>query len=333
MTGYDIIGDVHGCATELVELLEQLDYRIDSTSGSFQHETRQAIFVGDLVDRGPSQLDVLRIVKAMVDAGSARIVMGNHEFNALAFGTEDPVKPNTYLRDHSDKNIRQHEAFLEQLTIEERVQYLEWFWTIPLWLDLGDLRVVHACWHQPSIDLIERTLGGDTLTTIDQLAEAAGESKDPDSLYRAVENVLKGPELDLKEYDCPPFMDPDGNVREEARIRWWKSGAKTVVELAEVPGNSRTPDGAPYGNLPAKQVNERDRSFSYGDPVPVFYGHYWRTDVPLEHEDWTERTACVDFSAVKGGTMVAYRWSGEAQIDWRNYHPHGADLIEPTPSN
>ena len=101
----------------------------------------------------------------------------------------------------------------------------------------------------------------------------------------------------------------------------------------EVPGNSRTPDGAPIRSLPDTPVSERDRSFSYGDPVPVFYGHYWRTDVPLEHEDWTERTACVDFSAVKGGTMVAYRWSGEDRIDWRHYHPHGPDLIEPTPSN
>ena len=77
-----------------------------------------------------------------------------------------------------------------------------------------------------------------------------------------------------------------------------------MAELAEVPGNSRTEDGEPYGALPDVEVDEVDRSFSYASPIPVFYGHYWRTDVPVEHEDWTPTTACVDFSAVKGG-----RWS------------------------
>jgi hypothetical protein len=75
----------------------------------------------------------------------------------------------------------------------------------------------------------------------------------------------------------------------------------------------------------------RDRRFTFGDTVPVFYGHYWRTDTPLKHEDWTDYTACVDFSAVNGA-MVAYSWRGEKAIDRHHYHPHGRKLVGRTPT-
>ena len=93
MAGYDIIGDVHGCAFKLEAMLDELGYVVDPWTGAYRHENRQAIFVGDLIDRGPSQLRVLEIVKAMVDARSAQVVMGNHEFNAIAYATRDPKDP------------------------------------------------------------------------------------------------------------------------------------------------------------------------------------------------------------------------------------------------
>jgi hypothetical protein len=326
-TCYDIIGDVHGCAYKLEELLSELGYRIDEWLGTYQHPDRTAIFVGDLIDRGPSQLRVLEIVKGMVDHGSAQIVMGNHEFNALAYATEDPKKPGTFLRPHTPKNANQHEAFLEQLTEAQRSYYLTWFRSLPLWLDLGEIRIVHACWHQPSIDLIEKYLGGCNFTSLDQLIKAARKTKQRKSLYGAVEVILKGPELDLDFYGARGFRDKDNVIRTEARIRWWRSGATTLKELAEVPKGSKDEAGHPYGELPDQILKEVDRSFPYHDSALVFYGHYWRTGKPVKHEDWTDTTACVDFSAVHGGTMVAYRWSGERTIDWRNYHPHGRDLI------
>lgn len=328
MTGHDIIGDVHGCADQLECLLDELGYRIDPVSGAHRHPERQAVFVGDLIDRGPGQLRTLEIVEAMVVAGTARIVMGNHEFNALAYATEDPDRPGTHLRRHGPKNDGQHRAFLEQLDDGHRRHYLDWFRSMPLWLDLGGLRVVHACWHTPSIRRIEEVLGGSRFTSTDQLVEAARRSDDPDSLYRAVETVLKGPELPLDE----PWLDKDGNARSQARVRWWRSGAATVRELAEVPGDARKADGSPYGPLPDTTAAPEARSYAYGDAVPVVYGHYWRTGAPVEREDWTAHTACVDFSAVKGGTLVAYRWDGESAIDWRHYHPHGPELVARTPS-
>ncbi|WP_127505331.1 polynucleotide kinase-phosphatase [Actinoplanes solisilvae] len=85
LTGpFDIIGDVHGCRAELETLLERLGYTLtrdasDRPVDAVHPEGRQAIFVGDLVDRGPDSPGVLRLVMGMVAAGHALCVPGNHE--------------------------------------------------------------------------------------------------------------------------------------------------------------------------------------------------------------------------------------------------------------
>lgn len=79
---FDIIGDVHGCADELETLLTDLGYAVDWDGKSVTvvpPEGRRAIFVGDLVDRGPRSPDVLRIARHMVDSGAALAVVGNHD--------------------------------------------------------------------------------------------------------------------------------------------------------------------------------------------------------------------------------------------------------------
>nr|WP_100423096.1 polynucleotide kinase-phosphatase [Sediminihabitans luteus] len=81
---FDVVGDVHGCAAELRTLLEKLGWAIDvdaagSPVGATHPEGRTAVFVGDLVDRGPDTPGVLRLVMGMVDAGTALCVSGNHE--------------------------------------------------------------------------------------------------------------------------------------------------------------------------------------------------------------------------------------------------------------
>ena len=82
---YDIIGDIHGHSEKLTSLLKQLGYR--HHLGAWRHPERSAIFVGDFIDRGPGQLETIRIVREMLDAGTALAVMGNHEFNAIAWYT------------------------------------------------------------------------------------------------------------------------------------------------------------------------------------------------------------------------------------------------------
>ena len=79
---FDIIGDVHGCADELETLLVELGYSVAWNGKEVAvapPEGRRAIFIGDLVDRGPRSPDVLRIARHMVEAGTAMAVVGNHD--------------------------------------------------------------------------------------------------------------------------------------------------------------------------------------------------------------------------------------------------------------
>ena len=76
---FDIIGDVHGCCDELEDLLQQLGYVRDA-GGPWRHAGgRKAVFVGDLVDRGPRIVDTLKTVMAMSQSGAALCVPGNHD--------------------------------------------------------------------------------------------------------------------------------------------------------------------------------------------------------------------------------------------------------------
>ena len=77
--GFDLIGDIHGYAIPLRRLLKKLGYR--EVHGVFRHDIRTVIFLGDFIDRGPEQREVLSIARGMCEAGSACAVLGNHEFN------------------------------------------------------------------------------------------------------------------------------------------------------------------------------------------------------------------------------------------------------------
>jgi hypothetical protein len=324
MKGYDIIGDIHGCATPLERLLDTLGYEPNDWTGAYWHPDRRAIFVGDLIDRGPQHVRVLELVKAMVDSGSAQIVMGNHEFNAIGYATPRPDSTDTFLRIRSDKNTKQHRKFLDQLDVDQRDYYINWFKTLPLWLDLGALRIVHACWHQESMDVVEAALGSNRFNAAEQFVRASTKG---DPLHDAVEVLLKGPEISLTDHDQPAYLDWAGHRREEARVRWWNDGARTLREITEVGGGYTTEDRAPYPELPETEVSAEYRSFVYTDDVPVFYGHYWREGSPQHRLDWTANTACVDFSAVRDGTLMAYRWSGEREIRVENYVLQNGDVV------
>ncbi len=84
---FDVIGDVHGCRAELEELLVTLGYELERDAAGrpvgARHPGRRAVFVGDLVDRGPDTPGVLRLVMGMVAAGTAFCVAGNHEAKLL----------------------------------------------------------------------------------------------------------------------------------------------------------------------------------------------------------------------------------------------------------
>ena len=176
---------------------------------------------------------------------------------------------------------------------------------MPLWLELDDIRVIHACWHRPSIEavtqVIEREGGMQDEFWIETNTKGT-------QAYQAVETILKGPEIELGEGRI--FLDKDGHQRSEARIRWWDGKARTLRDIAEIPPGSKTPEHEPFPPLPDIPSVEAEH-YRYQEPEPVFYGHYWRTGVPKIE---SPNAVCVDYSAVKGGPLVAYRWDGEEAL-------------------
>ncbi len=294
----DVIGDVHGQFGKLEALLARLGY--SPVAGVWKHATRTAVFVGDLIDRGPRQVETVELVRSMVAAGAARCILGNHEFNAIAWATPNRSSPGEFLRPRGKPgNREQHRAFLREVEGTPRHdEIIAWFKTLPLWLDLGGLRIVHACWHPQSMRAIEPLLGpGNTLTAA--LIEAANQPGRPE--YEAIEVICKGPEIALPEGTS--FKDKDGKVRQAVRVRWWLANARTYRDAAIVPRGDehRIPDlplptewqGHPYGGC------------------PVLFGHYWFTGTP---EVISDHFACLDYSAAREGPLVAYRWDGEAEL-------------------
>lgn len=296
---YHLIGDIHGCAVTLTKLLETLGYR--ETGDVYRHPRHTAIFVGDFIDRGPLQREVIEIVRPMVEAGAARAVMGNHEFNAIAFHTPGEAA-NTWLREHSDKNIRQHAAFLRAYRHDNEAwdEVIAWFRTLPLWLDLGQLRIVHACWDDRLIEQIRAFQDGSSLLSDALLRQA---SRRGSWQHDAIETLLKGREIKLP--DGQAFKDKDQNTRHDIRVKWWDASATTYRKAYIGPESART-------HIPDDTI-EGDHLVSYShDAPPVFIGHYWLEGEPAP---LAENIACLDYSVAKpGGKLVAYCWDGEQHL-------------------
>jgi len=114
---FDLIGDVHGCFEELRELLEGLGYRVDAGSLRVQPPAgRQALFLGDLVDRGPAVVPVLRLVMGMVEAGQAWCLPGNHDDRLLRHLRGNQVQVQHGLAQTLEQLQGEDEAFTARLT-------------------------------------------------------------------------------------------------------------------------------------------------------------------------------------------------------------------------
>jgi hypothetical protein len=178
----------------VVGLLRHLGYEL--YHDTWKHPGRTAIFVGDLIDRGPDQVQTVELVRRMEAIGAARCILGNHEFNAIAWATADPKNPGKWLRDHDNAgNWEQHQAFLVEVEgTPKHQEILAWFKSLPMWLDFGDFRVVHACWHQESIDRLKSIY-----TPHQRLSEELilRGSRKGNWEFAALETVCKGPEVEL----------------------------------------------------------------------------------------------------------------------------------------
>jgi len=227
---YDIIGDIHGQIGKLEALLKKLGYRVEK--GAWRHpQGRMALFLGDLVDRGPGQVEVLTIVRNMMEAGSARAVMGNHEWNAIGYATPDPDS-GEWLRPRTANKTFQHKAFLEQVGLDSPLHkdLVGWFKTLPPFLDLGNLRACHAWWNPQSIARVSGAMGANGQLDEAYLIESFRKGSVP---WADMEAVTKGWEIRLPEGGY--FVDHSGAERKDIRLRWWDGDALDYRAAALVP--------------------------------------------------------------------------------------------------
>ena len=303
---FDIIGDVHGMADELKALLQSMGY--SNANGAYRHTDRQAIFVGDLIDRGPENIETVEIVKAMVDAGSALIVMGNHEYNAICYHTSDG--DGGFLRKNSNKNTNQHKAFLDEYSAlndggMKLRETIDWFKTLPIYLEVSGIRIIHACWHENSLEVMREGLNSDNSMPEHLFLKTASKGS-PE--YMAIEILLKGMEASLPAGIV--FSDKDGNKRSNTRLKWWLQSEQTFKSASIIP-KDKTDD------LPNILISKECLISYKQDKNPVFFGHYWMEGEPVLQSD---NICCTDYSVCKsGGRLCAYRWSGETRLIEENF--------------
>ncbi|GEN25213.1 hypothetical protein HCU01_31620 [Halomonas cupida] len=301
--GYDLIGDVHGCGATLAVLLERLGYH--QRDGVYRHPRRKAIFVGDLIDRGPRIRLAVRIARRMVEDGQAHVVLGNHEINALTYTLKAPPElGREWLRPHTPRHNRIIKETLEQYHDhpQEWDDTLAWFRDIPLFLEFDDFRVVHACWDQTLITQLRRQYPDGRIDT-DFLYRASTPGSDE---FRILERLTRGGSISLPEGVV--IHSGDGFTRRSFRTHFWARCPSTWGDVVF------QPDNLPNG-LERQPLSDRERaklSYYAPDERPLFIGHYWCEGVPALP---APNIACLDYSAVKYGRLVAYRYSFEPQLD------------------
>lgn len=292
---HDIIPDIHGQAEKLRGALTNLGYR--ELKGAWRHSdpNRSCVFLGDFIDRGPQNAAVIDIVRRMIDAGSARAIMGNHELNAIHFHTLNP-ETGLPLRERSVKNYRQHDSFLTEFAIDDPAtkDAINWMRTLPLFLEINGFRAVHACWDEARIAALKSSTSKGVLSE-EQLLQAAHPGSE---LFDWVEATTKGPEHPLP--DGYTITDKDGTVRSKVRLKWWQQNATSWADIAiSVPNISELPLTAPPEGVLATTYRS--------DARPVFFGHYWLEGKPRLQ---SANALCLDYSAGKEGPLVTYTFDG-----------------------
>lgn len=244
MTTY-AIGDIQGSFTQLQRLVDQIN---------FDPATDRLWFVGDLVNRGPASLSVLRFIKSL--GSKARVVLGNHDLFLLGVA-EDIV------------SLRRKDTIQDVLAAEDRSELVKWLRRQPLHHREGSFLMVHA--------------GVLPQWTIDEAV----------SLAREVESVLSSPNyrgfLETLFRRPTPRWDPILNGTERlASIARVLTSLRTCTRAGDLSGFSGPPEEAPAGYLPWFRHPHRRQS-----DITIICGHWAALGLHVEKNVIALDSGCV----------------------------------------
>jgi Calcineurin-like phosphoesterase len=305
MNGFDVIGDVHGCCDSLIALLEKLGYQ--KRGGVYQHAERKVVFLGDLVDRGPKIRETLHLVRAMVQQGHAQMVLGNHEIATIRYLTPGrPGSDREFLREHTERTtfmisetLRQFEQHQTELD-----EFVQWFYQLPLFIEHEKFRVAHACWDHSHIQAFVARYHKA------QIDEEMMHEPLSSMARQTIELLTRGANMSLPGGEA--MTSSDGFSRRSFRTKFWHDSPEVYGDLVFQP--DPLPEHIHHHPLTDE---EREQSIRYAaHERPLFVGHYWCQGEP---HPINENIACVDYSAINGGKLVAYRMGQETTLDKANF--------------
>lgn len=299
---YDIIGDVHGQADLLKDLLTRMGYQ--EKDRSFFHPKRKAVFVGDFINRGPKIKETIRLIRSMVEKGYAYAILGNHEINAIFYTLLDKQGQRLskrWSRLRLDLNPTLAEYSSDMDLWKEQVN---WMRTLPLFLEFDGIRIVHACWNDENIQLLKEHLKEPKLKK--KFLKKVGKNGNP--LAKAFWETCKGIDFELPK-DLLVF-DSMGNAHRTFRSRWWENPQELTFRELSFESRFELPEYSIPKEIAAK------REEYPADAPPVFFGHYCMKDNPNIIKS---NICCVDSCVSRRGKLTAYQWSGEKKLKPENF--------------
>ena len=293
----DIIGDIHGEIEALLRLMHRLGY---DEQGNHPDQ-RKLIFVGDLCDRGPNSIAVIRQVKTLIEQGNAQCILGNHELNLLIHSKREGngwFFGSPHEDDH--KPFASHPA-----SAHDQHWILDFLSHLPLVLTSAHLRIVHACWDQQAIDRLHTV----HMASLKEMYDAFNQHTEAYIQHSGIAEraqqeqcqfatQLKNPNT------APPFLN---HLAQRDLLEQMQNPIKVLTSGAEVLAQQPFYAGGKW-----RMLDRLAWWVHYQDDIPVVIGHYWRNFKStsekqglfkqIEPLDWfgaRQNVFCVDYSVGK----------------------------------